>query len=250
MLLGVLTVLLATLLLPLLLVGLHLVLWRYARQPAPLLRREQPVSRPGRLLTGALGIGACYLSCALVAFAALRTTPTETTLTLDVRPGSPAAEAGVRSGDIARGIDGRKIGRFEEFVDGVRKGGNTVTLDLEREGKPIRVVVTKSPDGKVGVASRHTLAPAGQSAARALALPAQYIAQMASASAGMIAGSDEKTLAGPVGIARSMARHGGDMLQTLALLLSFHLPKVALVYVLVLALDGYARRRYLRQKPA
>jgi hypothetical protein len=250
MFLGVLTVLLAPLLLPLLLAGLHFLLWRFARQPAPLLRREQPVSRPGRLLTGALGIGACYLLCALVAFAALRTTPRETTLTLDVLPGGPAAEAGVRSGDIARGIDGRRISRFDEFVDGVRKGGSTVALDLERDGKPTRVVVTKSPEGKVGVTSRLTTAPAGRAAAQALALPAQYIAHMASTTAEKITGSNEASLAGPVGIARSMARHDDGALRVLALLLSRDLPKVALVYILVLGLDGYARRRYLRARAA
>jgi membrane-associated protease RseP (regulator of RpoE activity) len=244
-------ILFAALALPLVLVGLHFGLWRVARQPPPLLRREHAVSRPGRVLAGVLGVAACYLVCALAAFAALRTAPTEATLTLDVLPGGPAAEAGARSGDIARGIDGRKVGRFEEFVDGVRKGGPTVALDLERDGQPIRVVVTKSPDGKVGVASRFTMAPAGRAAARALALPAVYIAQMASAFGEMITGSSQKTLQGPVGIARAAGRRdAGTALQLLALLLAFHLPKVALVYILALALDGYARRRYLRARAA
>jgi regulator of sigma E protease len=242
---GVVTMLIAPLVLPLVLAGLHLGLWRFARQPPPLLRREQPVSRPGRVLTGVLGVAACYLFCALVAFAGLRTTPTETTPTLDVLPGSPAAEAGVRSGDVARGIDGRKIGRFEEFVEGVRKGGSTVELDLERDGKPMRVVVTKSPDGKLGVASRFKLASAGQAARKALGMPAHYVVAAARAVLDKVRGSAVE-LSGPVGIARHMARAPDAILPVLAALLCFQLPKVALVYILVLALDGYARRRYLR----
>src|SRR5687767_936638 len=126
----------APLSLPLVLVGLHLALWRFARQPPPLMRREEPVSGWARVLAGVVGIAGCYLVCALAAFFALRPSPTERTLTLDVLPGSPAAEAGVRSGDVAQAIDGRKVGRFEEFVEGVRNGGSTVDLQLERDGKP------------------------------------------------------------------------------------------------------------------
>ena len=149
---------------------------------------------------------------------------------------------------MARGIDGRKIETFAQLTEGVRRGGETVEFELVRDGKPVRVVVAKDPTGKVGISSRLTVSSVSKAAGNALAMPAQVVMGAAGALIDMVAGSEQRELQGPVGVARDMAS-ASSFLPLLPLMLSYQLPKVALAYFLVLALDTLARRRYLR-KPA
>lgn len=57
---------------------------------------------------------------------------------------TPAAEAGLQSGDLIIAIDGEPIEEVEAFVDEMqsRKPGDEVTLTITREGEEIEVQVT------------------------------------------------------------------------------------------------------------
>ncbi|WP_328774682.1 S1C family serine protease [Deinococcus aquaedulcis] len=72
-----------------------------------------------------------------------------------VSPGSPAAQAGLRplvlnadaervSGDIVTAVNGKRIVNFSEFQFAVRayKPGDTITLSVLRDGKPLEVKLT------------------------------------------------------------------------------------------------------------
>jgi regulator of sigma E protease len=61
----------------------------------------------------------------------------------EVASGTPAGHAGLRSGDVVRAIDGKKIDFWEQFVDMVRgSGGKTLQLEVERGGQTVTLAVT------------------------------------------------------------------------------------------------------------
>jgi regulator of sigma E protease len=61
----------------------------------------------------------------------------------DVAPGMPAAHGGLKEGDVIVAVDGQPVqwwGQFTERVKG--SGGKTLSLDIERKGQPVHLVVT------------------------------------------------------------------------------------------------------------
>jgi S1-C subfamily serine protease len=70
----------------------------------------------------------------------------EGALVVDVRPGSPAADAGIRKGDILTALDGTKTPGMTEFATEVRKHepGDKVTITL------LRKTQAKTVDVKLG----------------------------------------------------------------------------------------------------
>lgn len=60
-----------------------------------------------------------------------------------VSPGGPAAEAGVKSGDVIVAIEGRKVATGRELVKVMEdvEPGQKVALELRRDGKPVKVTV-------------------------------------------------------------------------------------------------------------
>ena len=72
---------------------------------------------------------------------------------LDVMPGSAAAAAGVKPGDVITSVDGQKLARFDDLATYVQDRPSTpMRLTLERAGQPIAIQVTS------GVATEKNLA--------------------------------------------------------------------------------------------
>ena len=86
-----------------------------------------------------------------------------------VAPGSPAAQAGVKPGDVVTAVGGQRVYTAEELVQAIRsRPRQPLTLAVEREGKPLTLTVTpaaekdKGPNGETlevgriqaGIASR------------------------------------------------------------------------------------------------
>ena len=69
---------------------------------------------------------------------------------VDVPSGSPAAEAGLRKGDVVTGVEGKKVTDGISLIVAIRshQPGETITLAVKRGGKDRRVRVTL--DGKEG----------------------------------------------------------------------------------------------------
>ncbi len=79
-----------------------------------------------------------------------------------VSPGGPAAEAGVKAGDVIVSIKGTKVTTGRELVkvmEGVEPG-QKIALELRRDGKPLKVDVEARPFNRVFVAGRGVPAPA------------------------------------------------------------------------------------------
>jgi putative serine protease PepD len=66
-----------------------------------------------------------------------------------VVPDGPAAQAGVRAGDVILAIDGRPVTTSEELIVDIRarEPGDTVTLAVRRGGGSQDVQVTLKADG-------------------------------------------------------------------------------------------------------
>src|SRR5207302_4692540 len=65
-------------------------------------------------------------------------------LVQDVSPGSPAAKAGLKAGDVVRKFNGRKVEDSAELLAMVASSppGTPVTLEILRNGQPQTVTVT------------------------------------------------------------------------------------------------------------
>ncbi len=62
----------------------------------------------------------------------------------DVLPGSPAAKAGLRAGDVLVEFGGKPIGNLYDFADALRRSrvGDVVKVKVLRDGQPLTVTVT------------------------------------------------------------------------------------------------------------
>ncbi|MGH6972055.1 MAG: M50 family metallopeptidase, partial [Caulobacteraceae bacterium] len=66
----------------------------------------------------------------------------------DVVPGSPAASAGVRAGDVVLGADGRRLSSFDDLAAYVRdRPGQPMSLSVERAGHDLVIPIT--PEAKL-----------------------------------------------------------------------------------------------------
>jgi regulator of sigma E protease len=64
----------------------------------------------------------------------------------DVAPGMPAARAGLKESDVIRAVDGQPIQWWGQFTERVRaSAGKPLSLDVERKGQPLHMVVTPQP---------------------------------------------------------------------------------------------------------
>jgi len=78
-----------------------------------------------------------------------------------VSPGGPAAEAGVKSGDVIVAIEGSKVATGRELVKVMEdvEPGQKVALELRRDGKPVKVTVEARKIDHMFVAGRAVAMP-------------------------------------------------------------------------------------------
>lgn len=77
-------------------------------------------------------------------------TGTMTTTIDQVSKGSPAAEAGLQTGDTILAIDGKPIESWTDIIEGITAANKQVELDVEREGSALSLTsdLTKGEDGR------------------------------------------------------------------------------------------------------
>ncbi len=81
---------------------------------------------------------------------------------VDTAPNSPAAEAGLRPGDIIIAVDGTRVTGPADLHDAIYAHlGKPIHLTVERDGKKITVTLTPRnpppPDGAIGILMAHPL---------------------------------------------------------------------------------------------
>lgn len=234
----------------LLLVGLlgfmHWGRQRLRSVPPPLCQRRTPVSGATRLFEGIWGIGAGYALCAAVYFASMLGQPVGTTLVLNPAEGGPAERAGLLPGDRARSVEGTPVKSFEEFRDAVARGPESVSIEVERNGRPASLRIRKSEDNRIGVAPVPG-DPMGAGAALALAVPAPALAIAEWVSLTVRAFTGDVSIVGSAAVGAAVAGANSAWAHVLALLMTRDLVSVGCVYVVILVADARSRARLIGQ---
>ncbi|MFB3117127.1 MAG: RIP metalloprotease RseP, partial [Myxococcota bacterium] len=169
-------------------------------------------------------------------------------LIAEVTDDSPAAEVGLRTGDLIQGVDGVPTRSFESFADLVRtSGGRSLALSVLRDGETLDVSVTPAlvqtdltgfgievPRYRIGIVGNNFLAVPGSigfeqvvnplvAVPRAVAMTVE-ITQLFIRGLGKLITGDvpRNQLAGPIGIAeiagKALERGWMDYLHTLILI--------------------------------
>ncbi len=84
----------------------------------------------------------------LIFFAVIVSYPQPSTAVLRVVPGMPAAEAGIRVGDVVTEVDGKPVRSLEEMQWAlVGRAGQRTSIVVQRDGQRVPLVVTPSGEG-------------------------------------------------------------------------------------------------------
>ncbi|HLV65895.1 MAG TPA: DegQ family serine endoprotease [Polyangiaceae bacterium] len=125
----------------------------------------QSLKANGRVVRGWLGVGIQEVDSDLAAALKL---PVKAGIVLsDVQPGSPAARAGLRRGDVVTKLDGKAVtslGHFRNAI-AIAGAGRKVALEIYRDGRPQAVTVQlgEMPNEPLGGSSAKPSTPGGRS---------------------------------------------------------------------------------------
>lgn len=181
--------------------------------------------------------------CVVLMIAISMYTGTMTTTIDQVNPGSPAAEAGIETGDKILAIDGTKIESWTDIIQGITAAKDKTLISIERSGETLTLTseLTKGEDGRqiIGIVPEreHNLLTAVKGGTTGTwnmtKLMGKTISQLFTGDV------STKELTGPVGIVYTVndtAKYGFSYLLYLTALISLNL---AIVNMLPFpALDG------------
>lgn len=181
--------------------------------------------------------------CVVLMIAISMYTGTMTTTIDQVNPGSPAAEAGIETGDKILAIDGTKIESWTDIIQGITAAKDKTLISIERSGETLTLTseLTKGEDGRqiIGIVPEreHNLLTAVKGGTTGTwnmtKLMGKTISQLFTGDV------STKELSGPVGIVYTVndtAKYGFSYLLYLTALISLNL---AIVNMLPFpALDG------------
>jgi regulator of sigma E protease len=156
-----------------------------------------------------------YLTAILIGFLVLITYGqyTGTTTVDEIVPGTAAAVAGLKSGDVLAKVNGVTAKKPSDITHVVRtSNGNTLSFEILREGKPIQLAVAPRKDPAssnymIGVrfGQVRERGPVGEALKMAVMIPVAYSTEMLKNIWGLITGTIKGGLTGPLGIASEMA---------------------------------------------
>ncbi|HEX9436354.1 MAG TPA: M50 family metallopeptidase [Candidatus Limnocylindria bacterium] len=144
--------------------------------------------------------------------------PTGEVRVVEVKPGSPAEEAGIRAEDLVREVDGQRIADSQELVRYTRAHrGQILTLVLQRDGQqlpPIQIEARRRPpegEGPLGIVLIDATAPMRgglpQALANAWTLTGDILQQIAALPGQLLGATDAPAdgapqIGGPIEILR------------------------------------------------
>jgi regulator of sigma E protease len=132
----------------------------------------------------------------------------------DLKPGKPAATAGLEREDEIVAINGVKITDVNQVAPAISASqGNPVKLDVMRLGQPKSITVKPEKDGndwRIGIElwpkEEFAPAPFGESVKEGLMFPVQYSGFILHGFREIFAGRQKAEFSGPVGIVKVMQR--------------------------------------------
>jgi len=136
----------------------------------------------------------------------------ETSMKVAVRPGGPAAMAGMVTGDRIVKVDNEAITDWQQLVRVVGShSGQKIDIEVEREGKTMTLSPTPGTEGEskgkimVGVPSRVVKVSVGKAALLSITEPPKVVQGVVRGLYRMITGAEKPELSGPVGIVKETA---------------------------------------------
>lgn len=97
-----------------------------------------------------------------------------------VSPGGPAAEAGVKAGDVIVAIQSKPVATGRELVKAMEtiEPGQKVALELRRDGKPVKLSVEARPLDRIVMAGPGMMMPGGPAIRALPAMPPMHGMEM------------------------------------------------------------------------
>jgi len=181
-----------------------------------------------------------------------------------VRPGEPAATAGVKQGDIVEAVNGEPVYLARHLSEAIGKhAGTPITLSVKRAGQALDIPVTPRREGtvgRIGISISNELRRIQPGPLGAVWMSVQrnwdYAALIMRTLVGLFSGqTSPKQLMGPVGIAQlsgESAQEGWISLFALMASISLNLGLLNLLpvpvldggHIFIMALEGVARRDF------
>ncbi len=207
----------------------------------------------------------CAIILFIILFMLIGTYSTSSTIG-GVNADSPAAQAGLQSGDVIVSIDGIAIDEWNDISAAVNSGeaGRSLQCVIERDGEQFSVIVTPSYDDSYGsYLLGITPTRARQNLFRAIGLGVEqsvlFARDLLVSIAGMLRGTVQPDVSGPVGIVTAIgetARYGFQSLMLLTAYLSinlglinlFPLPALDGSRIVFLSIEGIRRKPFDRDK--
>ncbi len=137
----------------------------------------------------------------------------DVSMRVTVAPGGPAEIADIRTGDRVVAVDHEAVGNWEALKAAIRKHpGEPVTVSVNRDGKPLEVIVTPAPkgdkyEGKILIGPEFRIEKVGALEAARLSItePLDIVGRNLRGIARMLVGKEKAEVAGPVGIVKDLA---------------------------------------------
>ncbi len=181
-----------------------------------------------------------------------------------VTPGTPAEQAGFKSGDIVLAVNHENIGFAAQLSEAIGKNpGKAITITIERAKRPMEITVTPRAEGNVGrigigiADETRRIQPGPLKAVQmSVAQTWELSGLIVKTLAGLLSGATSpKQLMGPVGIAQlsgESAEQGWLPLLLLMAQLSLNLGLLNLLpipvldggHITIMAFEGIARRDF------
>jgi regulator of sigma E protease len=175
-----------------------------------------------------------------------------TTTAIEVMPGKPAQEAGLRDNDEITRVEGEPIADFEALRGAIKRRPALPTrVEIERDGQTQTIEVTPNAEGVIGVkpVMQRVSMGLGKSLARAAIEPMRIVHTSVAAWLRSFTGMGRTELTGPVAMSREVGkaqeRGAADTAYLVGLLAAYVWP----VFVLLEVLLAAATWRNRRHKP-
>jgi regulator of sigma E protease len=126
-----------------------------------------------RMLIVAAGPAFNLIFPLLVLFLVITSYPQNSTKVLTLEPGLPAAEGGVKLGDVITRVDGQPVRTFDDLRRAIEpKAGQRVQITVERDGRPVNLVLTPSRAADSGQRARGRIGVSPQARPPVIGVPA------------------------------------------------------------------------------